>query len=210
MPGGYTGKTTHASEPDSSWHIQTERGGLMETLIRSIQDLAIPFFLVIIFYFSCKLAGGVTGGEGKNLRSAKSGIWAGLVVLVLFGISVFPPTGDPPFNPKCDSKVIDCDLDIREMVTYPAVGFLVGVGMLWGIGRLQPRPNQDKKPHLNWDMKSFLLGVAFLIAVTATTIGLYGYIFIPRMQIEIAFITCGVLLGALVLLIYDPDVVYLG
>ena len=304
----------------------------METL----KFLAIPFFLVIIFYFSCRLAGGVTGGEGKNLRSAKLGIWAGLVVLVLFAISVIPLTGESPWdNPKCYSKAIggsdaiNCVLDSWEMVTYPVVGFLVGGGMLWSIGRLQPRPNQDKKsfvsslfrvgdlenltrfavelreasdplsqflkekfspntkklledykspgplspslqialikdltslvgenslydeqgfidvklrektsklnkqnpqgwdlislnrllledgyPHIiaksHWDMKSFLLGVLFLIAVTAATILLYGYFFIPRMQIEIAFITCGVLVGALVLLIYKPEVVYLG
>ncbi len=293
----------------------------METL----KFLAIPFFLVIIFYFSCRLAGGVTGGEGKNLRSAKLGIWAGLVVLVLFAISVIPLTGESPWdNPKCYSKAIggsdaiNCVLDSWEMVTYPVVGFLVGGGMLWSIGRLQQRtirvvdlknptifvgklrnaqdplsqflkekfsPNtkklledykspgplspslqialikdltslvgenslydeqgfidvklrektsklnkqnpqgwdlislnrlllEDGYPHIiaksHWDMKSFLLGVLFLIAVTAATILLYGYFFIPRMQIEIAFITCGVLLGALVLLIYDPDVVYLG
>jgi len=294
----------------------------METL----KFLAIPFFLVIIFYFSCRLAGGVTGREGKNLRSAKLGIWAGLVISVLFAISVIPLTGESPWeNPKCYSKAIsgswaiNCVLDPWEMVIYPVVGFLVGGGMLWSIGRLQQRtirvvdlenptifvgklrnaqdplsqflkekfsPNtitlledykspgplppslqialikdltrlvgenslydeqrfkhvtlrkktsrllieqspkgeslislnrlllEDGYPNIiaksHWDMKSFLLGVLFLIAVTAATILLYGYIFIPRMQIEIAFITCGVLLGALVLLIYDPDVVYLG
>jgi len=128
----------------------------METL----KFLAIPFFLVIIFYFSCRLAGGVTGGEGKNLRSAKLGIWAGLVVLVLFGISTFPPTGKLPFdNRKCssmaigDSEAINCVLDTWEMVTYPVVGFLFGVVMLGGIGRLQQRPNRGSSPFRVGDLE---------------------------------------------------------
>lgn len=170
----------------------------METLIEFIQALAIPFILVIIFYFSWKLAGGVTSGE-KNLRSAKLGFWAGLVVLVLFVIIVNPPTGKSAFTiQEHDPRPID-------VFIYTAVGLLVGSVMLGSIGYLQ-----DKKPRPNWVRTSFLLGVVFLIAVTATTIALYGYIFIDHIQSEIAFITCGVMLGALVLLIYKPDVVDLG
>ena len=89
-------------------------------------------------------------------------------------------SGTPLFTIKAH------DLGPIEIFAYTVGGLLVGGGMLLVIGHLQERPNQDKN--------FFLLGVVFLIAVTATTISLYSYIFIDHIQSEIATLVCGVML----------------
>jgi len=118
--------------------------------------------------------------EGENKVSARAGLWAGLVLFVIYFVYKMPSFRVP-------EVLIDKTLELNLWGTI--LGMLIGFGLLWGLKKL---------------IFTRVVGFIILLLVFSGTSFLYSYFFIRTFNDFLLSSTLGIAFGALLHIIVMP------
>ena len=118
--------------------------------------------------------------EGENKVSSRAGLWAGLVLFVIYFIYKMPPFRVP-------EVLIDKTLKLN--LWGVVLGMLIGFGLLWGLKKL---------------IFTRVIGFIILLLVFSGTSLLYSYFFIRTFNDFLLSSTLGIAFGALLHIIVMP------
>jgi hypothetical protein len=112
--------------------------------------------------------------------SAKAGLWAGLLLFVVYVISKLPMLREPTFNFR----------SLPQFDSWPAVvGFAVGFFVLWGV---------------RFSVKTPLVGLVTLVLSAASASALYSYVFLESLRASMLFWALGLAFGTLLHMVFFP------
>lgn len=138
---------------------------MKELITLTLLWVCVPGVYVAMFLFALLIIARAEQAEQKT--SAKAGIWAGVIVLVVYIIAKFDIFKEPGFT---HSPLPPMD--------FVATGIGIAAGLLmFGLVR--------------YLVPTKLVGIVVLWLVAASTIGLYSYIFIESMRPALLYMTLG-------------------
>jgi len=141
--------------------------------------IIVPIIMLALFIFASTI---VTRSPKPESRiSAKAGLWAGLILFIVYVISQMDSLREPNFT-----IVGIADVKFWAVV----VGFIFGFLLLLGVKFLLPRRE---------------VGFIVLVLAAASTCSLYSYIFLADIRNTVLSLTLGVGLGALFHIMVLPD-----
>lgn len=153
----------------------------IETLITIILWIIEPFAIFSIFLFALRIASRTSDKEVK--LSAKGGIWAGVILFLIYSISQF----------KIQTLIEHTfDFDPNFNILYVLLGVMIGFFFLLATRFL---------------IKTRLIGLITLTLTSVSLSSLYSYIFILGGRSFILFTTLGLILGGLLHVVIFPDTI---
>lgn len=152
----------------------------METTVAIVvRWIVVPGIMLAIFIFALRIAARTTSPE--LARSAWAGIWAGLVVLVIYIVSQL----DKLASPDLDFSVLP-GLQLSPLLIGLASGFV----FLFVVRFLA---------------HTSVVGFVTLILSAASTCALFSYIFIDSLRVSFMYAALGTALGMLLHLMMLPS-----
>jgi hypothetical protein len=147
----------------------------------AIHWVIVPGILVIILLYAFNLPQRVTDQQIKV--SGNAGIFAGLIVFVIFVVSQ-----------QKQGLVFSSDIPSYNFtllaIVVTVVAAVCGFVIAWIVDAIK---------------RYRALGFLVLFIVASTTIAMYGYVFIKDVRSVVVFMSLGVMLGALVHIIWFPE-----
>lgn len=141
--------------------------------------IVVPLIMFALFLFAVNIASRAPNSEAKT--SAKAGMWAGLILFVIFVINQMESLYSPDFR----TTVL-----VNVSFWLVAFGTILGFCLLLGVRFLLPTRQ---------------VGFIVLILTTASTASLYSYVFIASIRHFALSTTLGLGLGALLHIIILPS-----
>lgn len=133
--------------------------------------MIVPVVMLSLFIFASTIAARAPKPESKT--SAKAGLWAGLILFIVYVISQLDSLREPNFTV----------IGMAGIKFWPVV-FGTGFGFLLLVGVRLLLPTRQ-------------VGFIVLIMATASTCSLYSYVFMPDLRNTVLALTLGAGLGAL-------------
>jgi hypothetical protein len=159
-----------------------EEGELMQELQQLISTIVywivVPIIMFALFVFATNIVSRTPNREAKT--SAKAGLWAGLIIFIVFVISQMGSLNSTTFI-----NVGLVDVNFWSVI----LGTIIGFCLLLGVRFLLPTRQ---------------VGFIVLVLAATSTSSLYSYIFIASVRNFALSITLGVGLGALFHIIILP------
>lgn len=140
--------------------------------------IIVPVIMLALFIFAANIVARAPTSEAKT--SAKAGLWAGLILFVIYVISRMDSLQTPEFS----------NLELANVSFWTVtVGAIIGFFLLLGVKLLLPTRQ---------------VGFIVLVLALASTCSLYSYIFIEAIRNIALSLALGVGLGALFHVIIMP------
>ncbi len=141
--------------------------------------IIVPGIMISVLCFSILIVNRTSKPEFKT--SARAGLWAGLILFVVFVISQLNALRNPTFNLSNFPTF---------SLSYMFIGFIIGFPFLWGLKYLVP---------------TRLVGLISLTLAASSSSALFSYIFFESIRSKMVFLALGTALGALLHIVFSPD-----
>lgn len=149
-----------------------------ETVAFAVQWVIVPCIMLALFVFAKVIASSVR--EQQLKVSAKAGLWAGLLVFVIYVVSQLNEIHSPYFD----------FFRLPGFLTFPTVfGFAIGFAFLWLVKIALP---------------TRLIGLMTLLLSAASASALFSYVFINNLRVVVLYWTLGTALGILLHIVLFP------
>lgn len=133
--------------------------------------VVVPTIMFALFLFAAKIVARAPNPESKT--SAKGGLWAGLILFIIYVISQMDSLREPDL-----ASIGIINISFSIVIFGTIVGFL----LLLGVRLLLPTRR---------------VGFIVLVLATVSTCSLYSYVFIAGIRNVVLSLTLGVGLGTL-------------
>ncbi len=153
----------------------------MEIVAFAVQWMVAPCIMLALFFFATAIVGAANGKEIKT--SAKAGLWAGLIIFVIYVVSQLGVIRNSRFD----------FYELPGLLLGPiAIGVIVGFLFLWLVRIMLP---------------TRLLGLLTLVLSATSTSALFSYLFINYLRIIVLYSMLGIALGILLHIVLFPATV---
>lgn len=151
---------------------------IIDALTFIVLWVVVPVIMAGLAFMGKRIANRIA--EGENKVSARAGLWAGLVLFVIYFIYKMPSFRVPEVL-----KDKTLELNLWGVI----LGMLIGFGLLWGLKRV---------------IFTRVVGFIILLLVFSGTSFLYSYFFIRTFNDFLLSSTLGIAFGALLHIIVVP------
>jgi len=152
---------------------------MARTIVILIPWTVVPVILLALFVFSLTIVSQLSEPESK--ASARAGVWAGLVLFVIFVLSQLRDLREPEFT---FASVPDID-------TVPLVAGVVAGFIFLRVVRLL--------------LGTRVIGVTTLLLCAGSTSALYSFLFIESLRPTVLYLALGVAFGVLFHIVLFPS-----
>jgi hypothetical protein len=151
----------------------------METTVSVIvRWVIVPCVMLALFIFALRIA--ARAGDPELRRSAWAGIWAGLVILVLYIVSQ-------------SSRMRSPDLDFSTLPGLQTLPLLIGLAagfVFLGVVRFL--------------VPTRVVGLVTLLLSATSSCALFSYVFIDSLRLSVLYASLGAALGILLHIVVFP------
>ncbi|HKB66632.1 MAG TPA: hypothetical protein VKC61_12325 [Pyrinomonadaceae bacterium] len=147
----------------------------------AIHWVVVPLILLIILVYACMLPQRTSDASIKT--SGNAGIFAGLIVFIIFVVSQ-----------QKSGFMFSWEIPAYSFDFFGGLALIVGAGGGFGTALVVDIIKQHRA-----------LGFLVLFIVATTTIAMYGYFFIKDVRSLVLFTSLGIMLGALLHIIWFPE-----
>lgn len=168
--------STEATVPDPN-----QTSIVSKTISIVIHWVIVPGILIIILLYAFNLPRKISDSQIRI--SGKAGVFAGLIVFIIFVVS--QQKQGLEFSP---------DIPTYDFSLFAFAAIILGTGFGYLFAWIVDAIKQYRA-----------LGFLVLFIVASTTIAIYGYTFIKDVRSHVVFVSLGIMLGALLHIMWFPE-----